>query len=61
MLRLAQQKEREGAAIPGAWRMRSSPAKGWAKTGQMAPAARPVVAAGEGRASEERVREEGKV
>ena len=34
MLRLAQQKEREGAGIPGGC---SSPAKGWAKTRQMAP------------------------
>ena len=34
MLRFAQQKEREGAGIPGGC---SSPAKGWAKTRQMAP------------------------
>ena len=34
MLRLAQQNEREGAGIPGGC---SSPAKGWAKTRQMAP------------------------
>jgi len=36
VLRLAQQKEREGAGRH-TWRMRSSPAKGSAKTGQMAP------------------------
>jgi hypothetical protein len=34
MLRLAQQKEREGASIPGRC---SSPAKGWAKTWRVAP------------------------
>jgi len=34
VLRLAQQKEREGAGIPEGC---SSPAKGWAKTRQMAP------------------------
>ena len=35
MLRLAQQKEREGGRHT--WTMRSSPAKGWAKTGKMVP------------------------
>ena len=55
MLRLAQQKEREGAGIPGGL---SSPAKGWVVTnGAAAP---PVGAAREGRAREERVREKGK-
>ena len=36
VLRLAQQKEREGAR-KHTWRMRSSPAKGREKTGRMAP------------------------
>jgi len=58
VLRLAQQKEREGAGIPGGC---SSPAKGWAKTVINGAAARPVVAVREGRAREERVREKGKV
>jgi len=56
VLRLAQRKEREGGGHT--WRIRSSPAKRWAKTGQMAPPLGPVVAARE--ESEERVREKGK-
>ena len=55
MLRLAQQKEREGAGTPGGCTRRPSPAKGWAKTGQMAPPP------GKKSKGEERVREKGKV
>ena len=59
MLRLAQQKGREGAGIPGGC---SSQAKGLGKDATNGAAARPVVAAArEGSASEERVREKRKV
>jgi len=62
VLRLAQQKEREGAGIPGGC---SSPAGSCAKTWQMAPplaqSSPPGASAREGRAREERVREKGKV
>ena len=60
MLRLAQQKEREGAGIPEGC---SSPAKGWAKTRQMAPplAQSSPARRRQGRKSkEERESEEGK-
>jgi len=49
VLRLAQRKEREGGGHT--WRIRSSPAKRWAKTGQMAPPLGPVVAAREERSA----------
>ena len=58
MLRLAQQKEREGAGIPGRALVAG---KGLGEDRTNGAAARPVVAARDGRGREETVREKGKV